>query len=133
MEPLSKKIVHTQFLFFALLCFMQFPANAQDSTEIESLISIPPKTNRPVEVTFNLLDLELLNINEVEETWEIRVGLSLTWEDERLAFDAEKFSYDRKIFNDQAALNKINTIWIPKINLRGQRGSSVFLALTSIE
>jgi hypothetical protein len=46
------------------LGLIQFPANAQDSTEIESLISIPPKTDGPVEVIFNLLDLELLNIEE---------------------------------------------------------------------
>ena len=105
-----------------MLIYRYFPAIAQDTIDLESLISIPPKTNGPVEVLFNLLDLELLNVNEVEETWEIRVELSTIWKDKQLRFNPELFGYNRKIFNDKAALNKTDRIWIPKINLRDQRG-----------
>ena len=114
-------------LLSAVVFITLIPAtsNAQeDSKGKQSQILTPPNSNGPTEVAVDVGISEIFSINEREETYEVNAYMELSWFDERLAFDPDQFGSDRKIYQDDAALETLKTeVWAPSINFVDARGS----------
>lgn len=90
---------------FAILC-PSFSAAAASSDEATSL---PPQ--RPVEVTLSVELLEVSQIQDHDEKFEIEFYLYLSWHDPRLAFDARREGRDKRLV-------PADQIWTPEPELR---------------
>lgn len=102
----------TRRLFFALAAVVfamfcpRFSAAAAASDEATSL---PPQ--RPVEVTLSVELLEVSQIHDHDEKFEIEFYLYLSWKDPRLAFDAGQESRPTRLV-------PADQIWTPEPELR---------------
>lgn len=74
--------------------------------------SLPPG-ERPVPVYAGFYLLNLNGVAEREETFDADIYLSFRWQDSRLAFEGTE---DRR-FLEEAAVEKLETIWWPEIEL----------------
>lgn len=93
-------------LLFALFCSPKvFAETPQDLTS--------PPSSLPVQVETSFYLWDLYNINAKNETFEADIYLSLKWEDPRLAFQGQT---GPNYFTDQAAIDKLQTIWWPELD-----------------
>jgi hypothetical protein len=96
---------------------------AQEPAGKEAVLTTPPNPVGPTEVYIDLFDVEILSINEREETFEIDAYLYAEWLDGRLAFDPDLFGSDQKVYQGQTALEKFkDEIWWPDLALVDARG-----------
>ncbi|HEV3341714.1 MAG TPA: hypothetical protein VG125_15210 [Pirellulales bacterium] len=102
---LFRRWVRIGTLTAALLCAAQTAHPA--STPADDLTSLPPQ--RPVKVTMSVDLLEVSQIQDHEEKFEIEFYLFITWKDERLAFEADEGHKKRIVPADQ--------IWTPEPEL----------------
>ena len=94
----------------ALLCVLT-PAMAR-AAGIETdtgLLSPPMVDNQPVKVTVGLFLSNLIDVDEVKETFHISGYLFMTWKDPRLAFSPRGGDTDRSYNPD--------SIWVPRVFL----------------
>ena len=94
----------------ALLCVLT-PAMAR-AAGIETdtgLLSPPMVDNQPVKVTVGLFLSNLIDVDEVKETFHISGYLFMTWKDPRLAFSPAGSDRDRSYNPD--------SIWVPRVFL----------------
>lgn len=109
-----------------VLCLAISPraANAQDPPDNQAQLLIPPNTAGPTEVFVDVGISEIFGIDEREEIFTVDAYLFLDWVDERLAFDPDAFGYDRKVYQDETALEMLKSeIWWPAIEIIDARGS----------
>ena len=103
-----------QFLkiFLFVLCFSN-SANAISANAISNLTS-PPAT-LPVYVESKFFLLDLISIDEKNQSFLADVFFSFRWTDPRLAFDSEE--KDKPIiYLEEAAKDKLQTIWWPQFS-----------------
>lgn len=131
---LSRKTHLALTLCSLILCFLisgPVPAQAQSPDDKEAQLLIPPSF--PTEVTIDLGIGDITSINEREQIFEIDAQLAAWWVDERLAFEAETFGDDQKIYQGEAATEKLKTeIWWPDFEITDARGprDRMFVELT---
>ena len=107
----SGALLLTWSVFAALLCVLT-PAIAQGAgIETDTgLLSPPVVDNRPVNVKTGLFLTNLIDVDEVKETFRISGYLFMTWKDPRLAFSpAAGGDTDRSY--------KPDSIWVPHVFL----------------
>lgn len=75
----------------------------------EDATSLPPQ--RPVQVTLSVELLEVSQIQDHDEKFEIEFYLYLSWQDPRLAFDADQEGRDKRLV-------PADQIWTPEPELR---------------
>ncbi len=90
------------------------------ATAIEPGMPNPP--TRPTLVRCGLMILDVVGINDVEETFEAEIALVANWHDPRLAFDAEVEGTDKKIFQGDFQFAEIFTGWWPQLLIINQVG-----------
>ena len=95
------------------------PAAAQSS-----LLSLPrpPREGAPVVVRAGF---DLRDINEIDdeaETFEFQGVLTLTWSDERQAFDPDVEGVDEKLYQGSFQFNEVFTGWFPQVVLVDESG-----------
>ena len=100
-------------------CFCMIAAPA--AVAIEAGMPNPPA--RPTRVRCGLMILDVVGINDVEETFEAEVALVANWKDPRLAFDPEAEGTDQKIFQGDFQFAEIFTGWWPQLLIINQVGS----------
>jgi hypothetical protein len=121
----QKKYRNILFIILAALCLALIPASAQ-ADEGETLIPestviapvIPPA--EPTEVIIGLYLMALDGISAPSDStpmFEAEMFMDLQWKDERLAFDAAEYGYDRKIYEEHAAEIELEQIWWPDIEI----------------
>lgn len=89
----------------------------------ERYLDAPPaKGPTVVRATFELLDLNAIDDNA--ETFEFSGLLSLTWKDERQAFDPETAGVKEKIYQGNFQFNEVSPAWYPQVFLANPSGSS---------
>ena len=121
---LPRKIQLTMTLIVLTLCYLRAGpavALAQSPDDKEAQLLIPPSF--PTEVTVDLGIGDITSINERDQVFEVDAQLAAWWVDERLAFDAEAFGDDQKIYQGEAATEKLKTeIWWPDFEITDARG-----------
>jgi hypothetical protein len=91
--------------------------------ENESQQLLPPKLFEPTPVTINLYILDILSINEKDETFEVDAFLTAEWMDERLAFDSDEFGYPWKIYRVEVIQDKLKKdLWWPDLYIVDSKG-----------
>jgi hypothetical protein len=111
---------------FTVFCLAISPlvAQAQGPADAKAQLLIPPNTAGPTEVFVDVGVSEIFGIDEREEIYKVDAYLNLDWVDERLAFDPDAFGYDRKVYQDETALEMLKSeIWWPSIEIVDARGS----------
>lgn len=93
---------------FALLSLALASPSRGDEPAAADLTTVPP--DRPVQVEVNVELLEVSQIADHEEKFDIEFYLYLVWNDPRLAFDAEKEDAEKRIVS-------IDKIWTPQPQL----------------
>ncbi len=83
---------------------------------------MPNPPARPTRVRCGLMILDVVGINDVDETFEAEIALVASWQDPRLAFDAEAEGTDRKIFQGEFQFAEIFTGWWPQLLIINQVG-----------
>lgn len=84
----------------------------------------PPLADGPTVVLVDLYGVEVLGINEQEETFEIEADLAASWVDERLAFDEAATGASRLIFQGEAVEEALKSeVWWPDFEITDSRGS----------
>lgn len=88
----------------------------------EPFLTGPPKKAGPVVVraSFHLLDIN--DIDDEAETFEFAGVLSLTWHDERQAFDPAEVGVDEKVYLGAYQFNEVFTGWFPQVVLVNESG-----------
>jgi hypothetical protein len=106
-----------QLMLTACFCMIAAPA----AVAIEAGMPNPPA--RPTRVRCGLMILDVVGINDVEETFEAEVALVASWKDPRLAFDPEAEGTDQKIVQGDFQFAEIFTGWWPQLLIINQVGS----------
>jgi hypothetical protein len=84
----------------------------------------PPVQDGPVEVLIDIWDVKIFEIDDRNETFEVKAHLDAHWLDERLAFDPEENGYHLRVLEGEAvdeALEEL--IWWPGFELTDARES----------
>jgi len=83
----------------------------------------PPPGDGPVVVRahFHLRDIN--EIDDQAETFEFEGVMTLTWRDERQAFDPAEAGVDEKVFQGGYQFNEVSTGWFPQVVLVNGSGS----------
>lgn len=103
---------------FLVACLFSIVTPAAEA--IEAGMPNPPA--RPTRVRCGLMILDVVGINDVEETFEAEIALVASWHDPRLAFDAEAEGTDKKIFQGDFQFAEIFTGWWPQLLIINQVG-----------
>jgi hypothetical protein len=104
-------------LFFAVcFCTVLSPA----AVAIEPGMPNPPA--RPTRVRCGLMILDVVGVNDVDETFEAEIALVASWDDPRLAFDPETEGTDQKIYQGDFQFAEIFTGWWPQLLIINQVG-----------
>jgi hypothetical protein len=92
------------------------------STTSEPFLTGPPQQAGPVVVqaSFHLRDIN--DINDEAETFEFAGVLTLTWHDERQAFDPSEVGVDEKVYLGAFQFNEVFTGWFPQVILVNESG-----------
>jgi hypothetical protein len=88
----------------------------------EPFVTGPPKKAGPVVVraSFHLRDIN--DIDDEAETFEFGGVLTLTWHDERQAFDPAEVGVDEKVYLGAYQFNEVFTGWFPQVVLVNESG-----------
>lgn len=95
---------------------------AKPASAIEAGMPNPPAS--PTEVTCGLMILDVIDIDDVNESFEAEVVVLAEWDDPRLAFDAEAEGVDRKIFQGDFQFAEVFTGWWPQLLLVNEVGAA---------
>jgi hypothetical protein len=108
--------------FVTVLCSM--PA----SPGFDAGMPNPPAS--PTVVTCGILIVDVIDVDDVNESFEAEVVIAASWNDPRLAFDAEKEGTDRKIFQGEYQFAEVYAGWWPQFLFTNQVGAGETKAVT---
>lgn len=81
----------------------------------------PPNSPTVVEVGFFIADI--VNLDELNETFEAEVIIYASWHDPRMAFDAEEAGVDYKLYQGAFQFNEVYPGWWPQLLIVNEVGS----------
>ena len=96
------------FRSIAILVALSAAGLSPASAQADDGVQLPP--DQPVEVTLSVELLEVSQIQDHDEKFEVEFYLYLTWKDTRLAFDRRKEGRDKRLV-------PIDEIWTPQPEL----------------
>ena len=109
--------MHSLSCFFASLALIfSLPA----AHAIDAGMPNPP--SKPTTVKCGLFVLDIVDIDDVNETFEAEIAIVATWDDPRLAFNPVEEGTDKKIFQGEFQFNEIFTGWWPQLVIINQIG-----------
>lgn len=95
---------------------------------IEAGMPNPPGSPTVVKVGIFLADI--LDLDEVDETFQAEFVILAEWQDPRLAFDPEAEGTDLKLFQGQFQFNEVFSGWWPQLLILNEIGSGDVNAIT---
>lgn len=103
-------------LFYTALFSQAIPdaKSAKGETEL-TRERMPDYLRKPLKIGVTLIVNSIPEIDEKNETFEATIDLRLTWIDPLLAFEAKNIGTTRLEYSGQSALDKLATIWEPKV------------------
>jgi hypothetical protein len=103
-------------------CAAQGAASAPPPPASSFLLGPPPGDGPVVvRVRFHLRDVN--EIDDQAETFEFGGVMTLTWRDERQAFDPAAVGVDEKVFQGGYQFNEVSTGWFPQVVLVNESGA----------
>ena len=81
----------------------------------------PPAS--PTVVKCCILIVDVIDVDDVNESFEAEVVIAASWNDPRLAFDAETEGTDRKIFQGDYQFAEVYAGWWPQFLFTNQVGA----------
>ncbi len=82
---------------------------------------IPPAEPTEVKIGLYMIALDRVSApSDASPEVEVEMFMDLQWKDERLAFDAEEYGYDRKIYEQHAAELELEQIWWPNVEIENE-------------
>ena len=117
-------------LLFSVFCIL-LPTSfavAQDPRDPDGEVSHdppPPPPASPTTVKVGLFIRQVTDVDQISEDFTIEAFMDWEWIDPRLAFDAEAYGYEEKLFiNEEVeALLFRNEVWWPELEITNERGS----------
>lgn len=107
-------------LLFFVLCLGEGRA-------IDAGMPNPPASPTVVKVGVFLADI--LDLDEVNETFQIELIVLAEWDDPRLAFDPEVDGVETKLFQGQFQFNEVFAGWWPQLSIINEIGSGDISAI----
>jgi hypothetical protein len=92
------------------------------STAREPFLTGPPKGAGPMVVRVSFFLLDINDIDDDAETFELGGVLTLTWHDQRQAFDPAEVGVDEKVYLGAYQFNEVFTGWFPQVVLVNESG-----------
>lgn len=107
------------YIFFASVFFL-FASPNETLAQINYDILNPPSEPTRISVGFYLSDINA--VSEQEETFEFEAMISLTWKDDRQAFDPDFIGSEKKTFTGPFQFLEIYRGWWPQLVLANESG-----------
>ncbi len=101
--------------------------SAQAQSDLAPGMPNPPASPTVVKVGVFLADI--INVDELNETFEAELILTAEWEDPRLAFDPEEAGTPVKLFQGNFQFNEVYAAWWPQLLFVNQIGSGELNAI----
>ena len=95
-------------------------AASRQARAIDAGMPNPPAS--PTRVQCAILILDVIDIDDVNESFEAEVAILATWNDPRLAFDAEAEGTDRKLFQGEYQFGEVFRGWWPQLMILNEVG-----------
>lgn len=114
LQRVSKRTIHGLWI----VLFFAFSSSA---SAIDAGMPNPP--GHPTVVKVDLFLADIINMDELNESFEIELMLAATWDDPRLAFDSEAEGVGRKIYQGEFQFNEIFSGWWPQFLILNEIGS----------
>ena len=119
------RILKVSYVFAMIALLTQVVFAQQDSTSgstsVEAALGLPNQ-ELPVVVktSFHLQDIS--DVSDQNETFQFTGVLTLTWKDERQAFDPAKEDLKEKVYQGSYQVDEIAPSWYPQVILANQSG-----------
>jgi hypothetical protein len=84
---------------------------------------MPPPPATPTEVRVGVVLVDIIELNEPEETFEAEVIITAEWNDPRLAFDAEEFGAPMKLYQGSFQFAEVFPGWWPNLLILNEIGT----------
>ena len=110
MHPLLRTL-----LFWLLLL------TAPNAFAIDAGMPNPPGS--PTVVKVGVFVADIIDLDEVEESFQAELIITAEWVDSRLAFDAEAYGSNRKLFQGEFQFNEVFAGWWPSLLILNEIGS----------
>lgn len=94
---------------------------------IEAGMPNPPTS--PTQVKLGIFLADIVDMDEVEETFQAEIIVIAEWNDPRLVFDARAEGRDYKLFQGEFQFNEVYTGWWPQLLIVNEIGSGDLNAL----
>ncbi|QEG33359.1 ligand-gated ion channel [Bythopirellula goksoeyrii] len=117
-----------RFLIATLVVFTSLVFSLDPVCAIEAGMPNPPSSPTVVKVGIFLADI--IDLNEVEETFQAEFIIVAEWEDPRLAFDPAEDGTDMKLFQGLFQFNEVFSGWWPQLLLVNEIGTGDTNAIT---
>lgn len=82
----------------------------------------PPPGELPVPVTVGIYLIDITNIDETRNTFDVEMDAAVSWLDPRLAFDAEAAGTDRRVYVGAESQHLHKSIWTAQIGVANPVG-----------
>ncbi len=84
---------------------------------------MPGPPSSPTVVKVGVFVADIIDLDEVEESFQAEFIIVAEWEDPRLAFDADAYGSDRKLFQGEFQFNEVFAGWWPSLLILNEIGS----------
>ncbi|QYY35556.1 hypothetical protein [Ruficoccus sp. ZRK36] len=109
-------------LTFVNLAFLHLgTTTASAQSKVEPGMPNPP--SQPTEVKVGVFLADIIDLDELNETFEVELIVTAEWDDKRLAFDPEEEGAPYKLFQGAFQFNEIYSAWWPQLLFVNQVGS----------
>ena len=120
---LNEPIVTRSGLAAALLTLLTLSAPASSADEAARWALTPPEPGSATVVYVDIYDVEIYDVDEVAQTFDVGARMSASWWDGRLAFDAEQVGAETLIYQGRAAEEELDVrVWWPGFEIVDSRG-----------
>lgn len=75
----------------------------------------PPESPEPIPVAVRAYIIDINNVNEFQNTFELEVEFESSWKDPRLVFSPAEGEPPQRIYVGAAAMEMLETIWVPDL------------------
>jgi len=120
----SQSIIRTALVLTAILFSASLNAQGVDSTNARMIVERPDATGTSTEVTVRVFVIDIDEINDVRQRFNVDLFLNIAWQDPRLALPEEERSGQIRTF-------PMTEIWTPRGMVVNDRGLTFKLPLVA--
>ena len=106
------------------LCAVLAAGGGASAQELEDGRTIdPPPSEGPIPIHLGIYVIQISNLDELQQTFDVEGYLTANWFDPRLAFDTVAFGAPRKVYHNEDATGRLGTSqWWPSIEFVSAAG-----------